>query len=141
MTTNLATITIPAGYLEDARSGALTEIADDTKALRAAAAQDRESSALILRRDVRLLDPLLEATGDTKLSAEHDNTSSPLVHLLEAMIRSLIVQLDDVARYGPIPMGDVIDISAELHWAAEEAIRINPGMATRLTSDERKAVA
>jgi hypothetical protein len=137
MTTS-ATITIPANYLEDARNGALTEIADDTQALRNALTQDRESSALMLQRSSSLLGPLLKATGDTELTAERDNVSSPLVHMLEAMIRSLLPRLSDAAQFAPIPMADVADLAAEVRWAAEEAMRIDPGMATRLTSDDRK---
>jgi hypothetical protein len=137
MTTS-ATITIPADYLEDARSGALAMIADDTKALRSAWAEDQGSFALILRRSIRLLDPLLKATGDTKLTAERDSTSSPLPDLLEAMIRLLLGRLRDVAQYGPMPMGDVADVAAELRWAAEEAIRIEPALEHRLSPDEWK---
>jgi hypothetical protein len=134
-------ITMPDDYLEDARSAVLAEIASDTDALREVSADDRESSALILRRSVQLLDPLLKATGDTKLTAEVDCTSSPLVHMLEALIRLLVERLRDAAQYAPLPMGDVADLAAELGWAAEEAIRIEPALAIRLTLDERKAVA
>jgi hypothetical protein len=137
MTTS-ATITIPAAYLEDARSGALAMIADDTKALRSAWAEDQGSSALILRRSIRLLDPLLKATGDTKLTAERDSTSSPLVHMLEAQIRLLTERLRSAAQYGPMPMADVADLAAEVRWAADEAIRIDPALEHRLSPDDWK---
>jgi len=101
-------------------------------------AEDRGSSALILRRSIRLLDPLLKATGDTKLTAEHDNTSSPLVHMLEAMIRSLLIQLKRRCAVWPMPMADVADLAGELRWAAEEAIRIDPALEHRLSPDEWK---
>jgi hypothetical protein len=140
MTTS-ATITIPAGYLEDVRSAAIAEVASDSRALHGADAADRGMSELILRRSTRLLNPLLNAAGDVELSAESDNTSSPLVHVLEGLIRLLEERLREAAQYGPLPMGDVIDIAAELRWAAEEAIRMLPQLATRLTPRERKAVA
>jgi len=136
MTTS-ATITIPAGYLEDVRSAAIAEVASDSRALHGADAADRGMSELILRRSTRLLN----AAGDVELSAESDNTSSPLVHVLEGLIRLLEERLREAAQYGPLPMGDVIDIAAELRWAAEEAIRMLPQLATRLTPRERKAVA
>jgi hypothetical protein len=134
-------ITIPADYLEDCRSALLEEIASDSHALRSASPNDQRSSAVILSRSTRLLDPLLKATGDTKLTSEHAITSSPLVHMLEAMIRSLLPRLSNAARYGPMPMGDVADLAAKLRWAAEEAIRIDPEVAIRLTSDDLEAVA
>ena len=140
MTTS-ATITIPADYLEDARSAALAEITNDSDALRTANPEDRGMSTVILQRSLRLLDPLLNATGDVQITGEQDNMSSPLVHMLEAQIRLLIERLRCAAQYGPLPMGEVIDIAAELRWAAEEAIRMAPQLATRLTSDEREAVA
>jgi len=132
-------ITIAAGYLQDVRSALVAEIASDSEALRTAQSADRSSSTLILRRDMPLLDRLLNASDDVELTAEHDNISSPLVHMLEALIRLLLERLGTAAQYGPIPMGDVLDVAAELHWAAEEAIRIEPTLATRLTLDEREA--
>lgn len=134
-------ITIPADYLEDFRSAAIAEVANDSDALRSAIAEDRRSSELILRRSTQLLKPLLETTGDVELQAEHDKTSSPLGHALDELVRMLSERLRNAAQYAPVPMGDVADLAAELGWAAEQAIRIEPTMATRLTSDERKAVA
>jgi hypothetical protein len=134
-------ITIPADYLEDVRTAVIAEIENDGNALRSANAEDRRSSELILRRSTQLLKPLLEATGGVELQAEQDTTSSPLVHALEALVRMLSERLRAAAQYGPIPMGDVADLAAEMRWAAEEAIRIDPGMATRLTWDDGRAVA
>lgn len=137
MTTS-ATITIPADYLEDARSAALAEITNDSDALRTANPEDRGMSTVILQRSLRLLDPLLNATGDVQIAAEQDTTSSPLVHMLEAQIRLLIERLRSTAQYGPMPMGDVLDLAAQLRWAAQEAIRIDPTLEHRLSPDEWK---
>ena len=133
-----AVITIPADYLEDARSAALAEITSDSDALRTADPQDRGMSTVILQRSLRLLDPLLNATGDVQIAAEQDTTSSPLVHMLEAQIRLLIERLRSAAQYGPMPMSDVLDLAAQLRWAAEEAIRIDPALEHRLSPDEWK---
>jgi hypothetical protein len=113
-------------------------VAADTKELRSAWAEEQEPSALILRRSLRLLDPLLNATGDVQITAEQDNMSSPLVHMLEAQIRLIIERLRSAAQYGPIPMGDVLDLAAQLRWAAEEAIRIDPTLEHRLSPNEWK---
>jgi hypothetical protein len=95
-------------------------------------------STVILQRSLRLLDPLLNASGDVQITGEQDITSSPLVHMLEAQIRLLIERLRSAAQYGPMPMGDVLDLAAELRWAAEEAIRIDPALEHRLSPDEWK---
>lgn len=130
-----ATITVPAAYLEDARVALVGEIEIDGTVLRAADAQeDREASARILQRDLRLLEELLHATGDITVTAEHDRVSSPLTGMLDGMVRVLSERLRDVAEYGPIPMGDVLDVAARLRWVAEEAIRIDPSQAKRLRS-------
>jgi hypothetical protein len=135
-----ATVTIPAAYLEDARTALVTEIADDSKSLQGRTERDDcASSALILRRDLRVLDEVLGATDDVKLTAEHDRTSSPLLHLLEEMVRQLVKRLHNTAQYGPIPMGELLDLTEQVRWAAREAIRIEPAVGNRLTVDERKA--
>jgi hypothetical protein len=134
-------ITIPADYLEDARSAALVEMTNDSDALRTADPQDRDMSTVILQRSLRLLDPLLNATGEVELMSEQDKTSSPLVHMLEAQVRLLVERLRTATQYEPIPMGDVLDLAAQLRWAAEEAIRIDPELEHRLSPDEwRKAM-
>lgn len=61
--------------------------------------------------------------------------------MLEALVQQLEGRLSEAAQYGPVPMGDVLDIAAELRWAAEETVRMNPALETRLTPRERKAVA
>lgn len=144
-----AELTIPATYLEDARAAAVREILSDGEALRTnqaalhdgrdTTAEDRDSSAVILQRSTRVLAALLGASGDVAVTAERDNQSNPLCHTLEELVRLLSERLVDVAQYGPIPMGDVLDIAAELRWAAEETIRIEPSAGDRLISKERKA--
>jgi hypothetical protein len=67
MTTS-ATITIPAGYLEDARSAALAEITNDSDALRTANPEDRVMSTVILQRSLRLAARAI--TRDPALLAE-----------------------------------------------------------------------
>ncbi len=79
--------------------------------------------------------------ADARLNTLVIARADPLVHVLEGLIRLLEERLREAAQYGPLPMGDVIDIAAELRWAAEEAIRMLPQLATRLTPRERKAVA
>jgi hypothetical protein len=100
-------------------------------------------SAVILQRSVRLLDPLLSAAGDVdvEISGEQDNMSSPLIHKLEALIRQLIERLRGAAQYGPIPMGEMLDLSGQLRWAAEEAIRMEPTLEQRLSPDEWRRAA
>jgi hypothetical protein len=45
-------------------------------------------------------------------------------------------RLKRVSDFSPVPMGDVLDIAERLRWAAEEAIRVSPGLAERLTAEE-----
>jgi hypothetical protein len=134
-------LNVPFQYLEDFRNAAITEVASDSDALRSAAAGDRPSSELTLRRSAQLLKPLFETTGAAELQAEHDETSSPLVHTLEELVRMLSERLRLAAQYGPLPMGDVLDIAAEMRWAAEQAVRIEPALEHRMTPNERKAAA
>jgi hypothetical protein len=143
------TIRIPAAYLEDVRCALVDEIDSDSGALavnQAALVEskadrvemhlaDRDASVETLARDLRLLAQLRDATGDTKVTGDVDT----LTHTLEAMVRILGRRLTDVCQYGPIPLGDVLELTARLRWAANEAIRLEPGLAHRL-SDE-KAVA
>ena len=72
---------------------------------------------------------LLDASGDTQVTADSDT----LVFVLEEMTRVLAERLTEHMNYTPVDMGAVLDLSASLRWAAEEAIRINPYL------DERKA--
>ena len=133
------TLTIPADYLEDARTALVKEIANDSEMLKADRDDDeRASSALILRRDIQLLDELLDATDDVKLTAEQDHISNPLVHLLEGMVRQLVKRSRDAARFGPMPMGEILDLTEGMRWAAQEAIRIEPAFGDRLTADDRR---
>jgi hypothetical protein len=135
-----ATVTIPAAYLEDVRTALIKEIADDSEALQGRSDSDeRGSSLLILCRDMRLLDEVLDATDDIKLTAEHDQMSSPLIHLLEGMVRQLVERLRDVAQYGPLPMGELLDLTERMRWAAREATRIEPEAGDRLSDDEAVA--
>ena len=143
-TTQPAALTIPAKYLEDARSALIKEIELDGEALRANQADmrghadpdptDRDAAAILLRNDLAVLDQLLAANGSTTVSAEHHR--EPLVEMLEAMVRILSERLADVVQYGPIPMGEVLDVATQLRWAAEEAIGLEPSMAHRLTRAE-----
>jgi hypothetical protein len=46
-------------------------------------------------------------------------------------VHILAERLDHLKGFGPINMGEMLDLAAELRWAADEASRI----------DQRKAVA
>jgi hypothetical protein len=142
-----AAVTIPAAYLEDVRSALAKEIKFDGDALRADQAKlvaavgtqktefhrgDRDSAVDSLSKDVRLFEQLHNATGDTKLTGDADS----VVHTLQTTVRVLCGRLKDVCQYGPLPMGDVIELSARLRWGADEAIRICPELAHRLSGDE-----
>jgi hypothetical protein len=82
-----ASITIPADYLEDVRAALTEEVDSDSGALRMADSVERHSSAVILRRRMAVLDQALDATGKVTLTSEHDQIRSPLVHMLEALVR------------------------------------------------------
>lgn len=152
ITTSSASIEIPADYLADVRSALIAEIADDAKALRVNDAnsysdEDRDSAAKILQRNMPLLDTLLAATAlyaemkrddDVTLTAE---TSAPLLHMLEAMVRQLVKRLRGAAQYAPMPMGEVLDLTERIRWAADEAIRITPEVGDRLTDEDRQRSA
>jgi len=130
-------ITIPADYLEDVRSAIVAEINSDSDALRENHAsllsgslggrEDRASALGWLRNDSRLLDQLLDASGDTKVTAE----CNTVTEALQSLVRVLIDRLADEAGYAPIPMGSVLELCAALRWAAEEAIRLTPQMDER----------
>lgn len=139
------TITIPSDYLEDARSALVREIDDDSNAIRSnhedvlrgsdVGGADRAGSVRILREDIQLLDQVLDASGDTTVTGE----PGAVTHALDAMARVLSARLEDACGYSPMPMGDVLDVAAELRWAADEAIRIDPERAESLTQAERAA--
>ena len=132
-----AAVTIPADYLEDMRTAVIAEITsvsawvetgqksvlDDGSTT--VSREDRAGAVRDLREDMGLLDQILEASGDTKVSGD----VSTLSHALQAVVREFNSRLVDVCGYGPLPMGDVIELSARLRWAADEAIRIDPDLA------------
>ena len=138
-----AGITIPAGYLEDVRSAIVAGIDSDSGMLRATHAdvlersgagpeEDRAAGVRHLREDMGLLDQVLDASVDTRVTGDR----GALGHVLEATVRVLAGQLTDRCEYAPIEMGAVLELARRLRWAAEEAIRIvEPGL------DERGAVA
>jgi hypothetical protein len=128
-------ITIPAGYLEDARSALVAEVHSDGDALRvdqgrlvsgsSVARDDRAGAMRLLRNDVHLLDQLLEARGDTKVAAERDT----ITEALQAIVRVLTDRLVEQTGFVPLDMGAVLDLVGRLRWAAEEAVRIDPDLA------------
>jgi hypothetical protein len=145
-----AAVTIPAAYLEDVRSALVEHIEMDADALRADHAavvaavgaqdaelhrSDREGAVDSLSKDLWLLEQLRGANSDTKLTGE----AGTLSFTLEATVRVLNGRLKDVCQYGPLPMGDVVELSARLRWLAGEAIRIYPGLDHRLSDDEAVA--
>ncbi len=145
-----AAVTIPAAYLEDVRSALAAELKMDGGALSADQAElvaavgardtefhrgDRDGALDSLSQDVRLLEQLCNATGDTKLTGE----AGSLAHTLEATVRVLCGRLKGVCQYGPLPMGDVIELSSRLRWGADEAIRIYPELDHRPSDDEAVA--
>jgi len=132
--TTAATLTVPAGYLDDARRSVVEEIAEDGDRLRVD--PELDASARILRRDVELLEQLLGATGDTIVKGERDSISHPVTDMLESMCQLLSRRLETVCGYGPVPMGDVLDIAEQLRWSATEAIRIEPALDCRLEPND-----
>jgi hypothetical protein len=136
-----ATITIPAECLEDVRSALVAEIDNDSDAIRSDhqdvlngvkfGAEDRAAAMRILRADVHLIDQVLDATAETKLTGDRD----AILHALEATIRVLAGRITDQCVYAPIPVGAVLELAERLRWAGEEAVRIEPGI------DERKRAA
>ena len=122
----MATLKIPAAYLEDARKASATEIALDGEYLRDAGPEDRPGSIKMLEREVRLHAALCATDGDVEVSAEQDNTSSPIEHMLDQVVRILAGRLDEAKGYGPVPMGDILEIADQLRWAATESLRMQP---------------
>jgi hypothetical protein len=55
------------------------------------------------------------------------------------MVRALSARLERLSVYGPLPMGDVLDVAERLRWATEEAIRICPAANYRLREGEAVA--
>jgi hypothetical protein len=136
----MATLTIPASYLEDVRTAAIREVVSDSDMLRinhqnvldgkfGGETEDRTSAAAALHRDMGLLDQVLHATGDTTVEAEGED----ITFVLEETVRLLTARLDEEKGYSPVNMGAVLDLTEELRWAASEAIRLDPRL------DERKA--
>jgi len=136
------TITIPGDFLEDVRTALIAEIDNDSDAIRAdheevlsadrpewaATCQvDRAAAVRILREDMHLLDQVLQADGDPMVMGER----SAVTHALEAVVRVLSGRLVDACVYAPIGMGAVVELSAAMRWAAEEAIRIEPALDER----------
>jgi hypothetical protein len=143
-------VKIPADYLEDVRSALVDEIEEDSAALtvdqaavvgspdvlhREPRQSDRNCAARILGRDMQLLSLLLDATGDTTVTAGRDT----IVDALQATVRVLNRRLARACGYGPLPMGEVVELSTRLRWAADEAIRLFPELNHRLADE--KAVA
>jgi FAD/FMN-containing dehydrogenase len=141
------TVTIPSEYLEDVRAALVAQIDNDSDSLQvnqAASAEkdtwcveDRDASARCIREDLELLDQLLKASEKLEVTAP----SGVLIGALEQMVWKLRDRLAGACVYGPVPMGDVVDVSTRLRWAADEAIRLCPALAHRLSDSEKKAVA
>lgn len=121
----MATLTIPANYLDDARKAIIAQLRDDTDAL-GDGAEERESRARIMSRDMRVFERLLDATGDTTLEAAADSLSNPLGEMLDTMIRQLVGRLDELCVYGPLPVCEMRPLMDEMRWAADEAVRVSP---------------
>jgi len=133
-----AAITIPADYLEDARSALAVEVHEDSDRLRAEQADvasgkrpnedlarsDLASAMSTLRKDVRLLDELLDVSGDANVTAGSDT----LAEMLEATVRVLSGRLAEEMRYGPLNMGAMRELADRLRWAADETNRIWPAL-------------
>jgi hypothetical protein len=125
---DVASITIPAAYVEDARLACLANVREDGVRLEEADEIDRSSGAIMLTRNTRLLEQLLDASSDLTVLAEHDHTSSPITEMLEALIRHVVGRLDRECVYCPLPTGEMLHLVAELQWAAGEAVRICPAL-------------
>jgi hypothetical protein len=142
-----AAVTIPAAYLEDVRCALVEEIESDSGALTVDQAHlvasgrsgtgriDRDGAVGILSKDLQLLAQLLDATDDTQVTAEPATISETL----QATVRVLGRRLSTACRYAPVPLGDVVELSARLRSAADEAIRLYSGLADRLSAEEAAA--
>jgi hypothetical protein len=73
-----ASITIPADYLEDVRTALVKGIDRDSGMFRIADPVERDSSALMLRRDMAVLDQALVAIGQGHADSRgrHDEQSA-----------------------------------------------------------------
>jgi hypothetical protein len=100
----MATLKIPARYLEDFRSVLAAELENDTG----------------------LFDQVLLATGETTIENDHEEVS----YVLAEMVCVLARRLDGIDRL-PTDMGAVLDIAGELRWVAEQAIQIDPRLDQR----------
>lgn len=141
----MATLKIPAAYLEDVRSAVIREIVGDSKTLRInhesvlagtldGDTEDRTSAAAQLERSTGLLNQILDATTDATL----DGRDEDLTYVLEELVRVLVERLQSAKGYSPIPMSEVLDITERVRWAAEEAVRIDPRVATWLSAKDRE---
>lgn len=134
----LATITIPAAYLDDVRAALANEIREDGDRL-CSDREDRAGAAQHLHRDMHVFDQLLDASGDAEITASHDTFSSPLVAMLEAMVRELVGRLREEMDYAPLDMAAVRELADRLRWAADEALRIQPGLDPAFFEREQEA--
>jgi hypothetical protein len=127
-------IKIPAEYLEDVRTALIAEIEHDSNALETnqealtsstrnedVGRADRDSSVRLLRADVRLLDQLLDASGETKVSADW----ATLHEGLQSMVRVLSSRLVDECGFAPVDMEAVLELADRLRWAAEQSAAID----------------
>jgi hypothetical protein len=128
-------IKIPAEYLEDVRTALIAEIENDSNALETnqealtsstrsnedVGRADRDSSVRLLRADVRLLDQLLDASGETKVSADW----ATLHEGLQSMVRVLSSRLVDECGFAPVDMEAVLELADRLRWAAEQSAAID----------------
>lgn len=125
-------LTIPAEYLEDARSASIAEVHEDTSRVYTDADTDeRDSDMTILRRETQLLDQLLDATGQTTIEAVQDGTCDPIAEMLQTMIRQLSGRLERLCVYGPLPLAEILDIIERMRWAAAETVRVCPALDER----------
>jgi hypothetical protein len=112
----LVAMTIPADYVEDVRTAVIAEIEEDGNFLQTGQEQDRADTMRLLRNDVRLLDQLLDASGQTSVTS----SSETLSEVLQAMVRLLSSRLVDACGYAPVDMAAVLNVARRLQWAAEE---------------------
>jgi hypothetical protein len=80
----MASLKIPAAYLEDVRSATIAELKSDSDRLHAANREDRDMSARILQRSTRLLDQVLTATGEVTVTAEESSEGCTAEEALNA---------------------------------------------------------
>jgi hypothetical protein len=142
------TITIPHAQLEDARTAIIGEIESDAAWLLdqqrevlsedlEAVPEDRAAALGVLRSDVRVLDQLLEASGDVVITAER-RTAGELLH---AMARVLIERLHEEVNHGSLDMGLVLDSAERLRWIGGEARRLELADDPAASAEQREAVA